>query len=332
MERILVLQLKRIGDLILNLPALDALRAARPEAHITVIVADACGQLAPIVKAADEVLTYRRRKLNLAVWRKVTFSKYDIALDFTGSDRSILMGVLSRATEKITYAKLANKKRWRLRVFDKLSDASVRDLHTVEYHLALLRELGIDAPVSDPVIDIPEETEHRVIRHLEGLGLNEAFALIHPGTARAEKYWPADRWAEVTDRLRGHGLKVALTGSAGREEQAELFKVRAATNAELVDLSGKFDLVELAAIIKHARIALGVDSAAMHLANAFTIPQVVLFGPTNPYHWGPRHHDARVMLSPHSEPVTEFNPKEPEGEMSALSTASVIRAIDSLLT
>lgn len=328
MERILVLQLKRIGDLILTFPALAALRAARPEARITLVVADAGGQLSPILPGADRAFVYRRSGTNGILWRHLLFSKYDTVLDFTGTDRSTIMAILSKARRKVTYAKLAEKKRWRGRVFKHLSGASVRDLHTVDYHLALLSEIGIPVPPLSPEITVPTAIREAVENRLAAIG---PFALIHPGTARAEKYWPAERWAEIATHLREqHHFPVVMTGSADVSEQAELEKLRT-LSPDLVDLSGALSLVEVAEVIRRARIAIGVDSAAMHLANAFLTPQIVLFGPTNPFHWRPRHTHARVLLGSHPDPVTDFQPRHEAEPMSALSTPPVIRAIDSLL-
>ncbi len=329
MERILVLQLKRIGDLILTFPALAALRSARPHASISVVVADAGGQLAPILPGADRTFVYRRSGSNVALWKHLLLSRYDTVLDFAGSDRSTIMAALSKARKKITYAKLAAKKDWRARVFNRLSEASVRDLHTVDYHLALLAEIGIDAPPSAPEITIPASVRESLDRRLSRIG---SFALVHPGTARAEKYWPAERWAQIAAHIRDrHRLPILMTGSADASEQAELEKLRAA-DPNILDLSGSLDLIELAEVIRRAKVAVGVDSAAMHLANAFRTPQIVLFGPTNPFHWRPRHADARVLLGSHPDPVTDFQPRHEAEPMSALSTPAVIRAIDSLLT
>ena len=328
MERILVLQLKRIGDLILTFPALAALRAARPEARISVVVADAGGQLAPVLPGADQTFVYRRDRSNISLWTHLLLSKYDAVLDFTGTDRSTIMAALSKAGKKVTYAKLAAKKRWRGRVFRHLSEASSRNLHTVDYHLALLREIGIDSPPAAPALRIPHDIRASIGQRLSAIG---PFVVLHPGTARAEKYWPPDRWADVAAHLRDHHrLALVMTGSTDPSEQAELEKLRALA-PDLIDLSGTLSLIELAEVIRRAHLAIGVDSAAMHLANAFQTPQIVLFGPTNPFHWRPRHAKARVLLGSNPNPVTDFQPRHAAEPMSALSTPPVIRAIDSLL-
>ncbi len=197
MERILVLQLKRIGDLILTFPTLAALRAARPDAQVTLVAAGAAGGLAELVPGVDRVLIYRKGKLNTGLWKTLLTGRYDLCLDFGGSDRSALMARVCGARRRATYAKLAAKSRWRRRLFDVQSEASVRALHTVDYHHALLAAAGIEAEPVSWSPDIPAAAAVRAA----ALCPSEPFALIHPGTAREEKYWPAERWAEVVDAL-----------------------------------------------------------------------------------------------------------------------------------
>ncbi|MEM9479752.1 MAG: putative lipopolysaccharide heptosyltransferase III [Verrucomicrobiota bacterium] len=327
MERILVLQLKRIGDLILTLPALSALREAKPDAHITIITADASGTLAPILPQADEVLNYHRKKNNLALWWTVLTNRYDITLDFTGTDRSILFARLSQAPLRVTFEKLASKKPWRQKVFHRLCDAKVRDHHTVDYHLALLETIGIKNPVADFQLHVPEEQTANARAILDREGVKENFVLLHPGTAREEKYWPANRWAAVADELHQSGQQVVITGADDLRERAEINAIQSRSKAPIIDLAGKLSLVELAAVIERAQLAIGVDTAAMHFAAAARTPQIVLFGPTNPFHWGPRHENAIVLLAGHEKPFNDWQPRHPEAAMEDLSTDAVTQAI-----
>ncbi len=316
-----MLQLKRIGDLVLTFPTLASLRAARPEARVTLVVSGGAGGLAGLAPGVDCVLVYRRGRANLGLWRRIALGGFDRCLDFSGTDRSTAMAKLSGAAQKATYANLAAKGQWRRRVFDVQSDASVRDLHTVDYHHALLGAAGIEAPQVPPSIEIPAAAAARVAP----LCPPGPFALVHPGTAREEKYWLAGRWAEVIDQL---DLPVVLTGADAPGERAHLEQIKAAAARETTDLAGRLDLVELAAAIARCEVAAGVDTAAMHLAAALGKPQAVLYGPTNPYHWRPRHARAAIALAGQDEPVKSFVPKHRAAPMDELSTAAVIRAIN----
>ena len=115
-------------------------------------------------------------------------------------------------------------------------------------------------------------------------------------------------------------------------ERTQIAAIKAATNGELIDLSGKTDLLTLAALVRKARLLITVDSAPMHFAAAWETPQVALFGPTNPFHWRPRSESALVLLGEFEGPVTKFDPMQQAVPMNQISTKSVIDAMESLLS
>jgi len=87
----------------------------------------------------------------------------------------------------------------------------------------------------------------------------------------------------------------------------------------------------LAALAKNAWLFLSVDSAAMHLAGAFATPQIALFGPTNPFHWRPRHARAIILTPGRMEPLTDFRPQYEAAPLREISTSQVTNAIKPLL-
>jgi ADP-heptose:LPS heptosyltransferase len=93
-------------------------------------------------------------------------------------------------------------------------------------------------------------------------------------------------------------------------------------------VSGKTDLLGLAAVIRGAKLLCGVDTAAIHLADAMHTPSLVLFGPTNPYHWRPRHAKSVILRSGTRPP---FTPQQKGGPMEDISVASVIDSLKELL-
>ena len=118
-ERILVLQLKRIGDLILTSPAIAALRATRPGAEIVLVVPKTCEGLAGCIGGVDRVLGWAPGSLNMGLWGSLLAGGWDLCLDFTGNDRSSLMALASRARLRVGYEKFCGGK-WRVRVFHRL--------------------------------------------------------------------------------------------------------------------------------------------------------------------------------------------------------------------
>jgi ADP-heptose:LPS heptosyltransferase len=154
---------------------------------------------------------------------------------------------------------------------------------------------------------------------------------LHPGSARQEKLWEAARWAQLIERFnRDNDFDLILTSGASKHEQTHIAAIKNET--KIIDLSGKTDLLTLAALIGEARLLVTVDSAPMHLAAATHTPQVILFGPTNPFHWRPRESPALILQGKTPQPVTEFSPVQPRLPMSQISTEAVISAMDFLLS
>jgi len=91
-------------------------------------------------------------------------------------------------------------------------------------------------------------------------------------------------------------------------------------------------LLTLTALVAKARLLMTVDSAAMHLAAATQTPQVVLFGPTNPFHWRPRESPVLILQGESITPMSEFRPKQAGAAMKEISTEAVINAMDLLLS
>jgi len=334
MNRILAIQIKRIGDLILTAPALASLKRAFPESELTLVTLGAAGQLVPAIPAVDEHFNYRYGRPNLSVWAALMTGRFDGALDFNGNDRSLLMTFLSGAEVRAGYTKRARGV-LRKPAYTATSDASLKEWHTIDHMGALLDAFGLPASAEpEPLmLSIPEETGDAAGAMLAAQGVDGPFAVMHPGTARVEKYWEADRWAAVADFLETEaGLPVVITGGRDPEEARHIRAIVSKSEAVPVVVAGQLSLLETAAVIARSELALGVDTAAMHLAAAFEKPQVVLFGPTNPYHWGPRHDRARVLLSGHPEPVAreQLPQKLPELSMKAIEAEQVLGAIDSL--
>lgn len=110
--------------------------------------------------------------------------------------------------------------------------------------------------------------------------------VIHPGAASAARRWPAERWAAVARAERAAGRRVVVTGGAGERSLALGIATAAGLQEDAV-LAGRTDLAGLAAVVAAAgRVACG-DTGVAHLATAFGVPSVVLFGPTPPHEWGP---------------------------------------------
>jgi ADP-heptose:LPS heptosyltransferase len=208
----------------------------------------------------------------------------------------------------------------------------------------LLRPIGVQPAEGEPlpVLSVPPLAARRVQILLRECGVPGDFALLHPGTAAAEKYWLPERWAEVILHLQHkHGLPCILTGGAEPEEQEHLRGIQTALAMlgagslpqPLVVLAGLLDLTLLTALTARCRIAVCCDTAVMHMASAFLRPQVSLFGPTNPFEWRPRHGHSMVICAASPLGITEaFSPQAVPAPMSEIPSSTVCRAVDQLLS
>ena len=336
MSGILVLQLKRIGDAVLTAAPLASLRARHSQARIALVLSGVCGEMAGLFPMVDEVLVWRPGRMNARVLAAVARGGWDAVLDFSGNDRSALLSLLSRAPSRAGYAKFSTNK-LRQKAWTALCDASVRDLHTVDFHQALVQTLWPDAPAQ-------EDSGHLQLCPDTVLPrLPQGYLLLHPGTAREEKYWLAVHWAEIMQRMQALAVPVVVTGGTGDYEQEHLASIRKAGGV-FADVSGKLSLTQLAGVIAGAGALVSVDTGVMHLASAFRIPQVALFGPTNPWHWAPRHSRALILhgatwcrgLPEKSGTATaagyrEMMPKAPREEMADITPAAVMAALTGVL-
>jgi ADP-heptose:LPS heptosyltransferase len=327
--KILVLQLKRIGDLVLTTPALAALRRHLPDAHLALALDEATRELLPALDFVDEALVYGRAGGNGALWRKLVFSHYDVCLDFTGNDRSALFSVLSKAPRRVTFS-WAQKSGMRSWFYNRFIDSSVRENHTVDHYLDLLKGVAPDITPAPMTLHLPEWAPKKAAQLLQEVGVTGDYVIVHPGSARPEKYWVPKRWAEVVAFVTNeYGLPCVLTGSRDPHEQEHIAAIK--RDGAVPDLSGRLDLLTLAALAQKTRLMLSVDSAAMHFAAAFSTPQVALFGPTNPFHWRPRHERAIILAAGHPELSFALKPHHQAAAMSELSTGRVTGAIKTLL-
>lgn len=326
--KILALQLKRIGDLILTTPALEALRTAFPEAHLALAVAPGCAGLLGAIEPLGTGIVLGRGR-GFAPWQQVLTGPWDLCLDFTGTDRSALATAASRAKERVTFAWVQRSK-WRALAYHRFVESSVRERPTMDHYLDLVRSVvpGDPAFLDAPRLLIPDAANAEAATLLREAGIDGPFVLLHPGSARSEKYWLPERWAEVIAALR---LPVVLTGGSDDFERAHLAAIQRKLSKPVVDLGGRGDLLTLAALVARAELVLSCDTAVVHLAAAFARPQIALFGPTNPFHWRPRHAQAVVLSAAQSDsPLREFSPRMKGAPMERISTALVFDAISTL--
>lgn len=323
--QVLILQMRRIGDLVLTTPVVRSLRRVYPGVTITLAIEGGSAGLLPCLDH-DQALVFHRGRWDVSTWWRLLRSSYDICLDLTGNDRAGLAAWLSSAPRKITFAR-KRLRRWQRRLFDGLAYSDVARRHTVEHYHAILHPLGENflGPAPAPELLLPPEDVEGVGEFLRQQGVSEPYVVVHPGTVKAEKYWTAEGWAEVIAGLLAKQRQVVVTGSPAQAEgqhleairQALCERVSEAQRAKGVrEVAGQLTLPQLAACLAGAEAVCGVDSAPLHMAEALGRPVCALFGPTCPHQWKPRR-EGSLTLTPlgRQEVGPEYYPGRPMHEL-----------------
>lgn len=311
--RILAIRLDNIGDVIMLSAALRELRAAYPNAHISLMTSPAGAQVTEMLPWVDQVLVWhavwQEIKPHFAYgpekeWELVSLLKageYDQAYIFTSFSQSpyppayacYLAGISDRIGQSKEFGGLVLT-HWVLPE----SDAT----YQVHRNLHLLRESGV--PVNDDRIEL--HIPDRVIEETDGilaeLGIQsgEEYILAAPGASAAARRYEARRFAEVCWRISTvTGLRVIAVGTEREREMMAPFLEAAEDHSGILPLIGQTSVAQLAAIIRHAALVLANNSASLHMAEAFGRPVAVFYSGTEyRSQWAPRYTPAIIFNRP----------------------------------
>lgn len=292
-QRILIVRLSAIGDVIHGLPVLGALRDAYPQARLAWVVEDRASGLLEGHESLDELIAVPRGWLKSprTVWqlrRRLRALQPEVSIDLQGLTKSAVVARLSGAPRRIGFgcAKGRELSRW---LNNELVTSSAD--HIVDCNLQLLGPLGIESPtVRFAVPESPQDAQW-ARQTIAEAGLEAGFAVINPGAGWPSKLWPADRFAAVAGYL-GRQLRVpTMVVWAGQKERALAERIVAGP-AGCARLAPPTTLTQLAALSRRARLFVGSDTGPLHLAVAVGTPCVGLYGPmpaerNGPY--GPGH-------------------------------------------
>lgn len=291
--KIVFVRTDRLGDVLLNLPAVAALREAYPESRITFLARPELVDLLSTVPEVDAVCSYQpgpragwwRRALRMGfAWR---VAAYDVAIISNPMRELHLAAYLAGIPQRIGY-----DRKWGGLLTARLPDRKHLGLrHEVEANTELLKPLGIEGAV--PAWRFPQllqqQDEARALLQQAGLSASEPFIVVHPWTSNPAKQWPWDRFRQLIDRfIEQAGKPVVLIG--GKAEAARLPRMLP-LRPEVINLVGCLTLPQLAGLLQCAERLISNDSGPAHLAAAVGLPTIVLFGAaveaTGPRRWGP---------------------------------------------
>ncbi|MFM7416904.1 MAG: glycosyltransferase family 9 protein [Alphaproteobacteria bacterium] len=298
--RILFISSTRIGDAVLSTGLLDHLMRAHPEARFTIV----CGRVAEGVfrrmPRLERLISLEKRPYSLhwlEIWGQAAATRWDLVVDLRASAIAWLLWTRAR----------------------KIIQGGRRPGHRLT-HLAAL--LGVDPPPLPVIWTAPEDTA----RAAALLPAGRPWLVLGPTANWHRKVWPVERFAELALRLTASdgalpGAGIAILGGPGDQERSMATPVLTAL-PQALDLVGKLDLPEVAAVLSRAAMFIGNDSGLMHLAAAAGAPTIGLFGPTPSDEYGPAGPKASAVLA---------DGPPGQGAMEDLPVARVLEAAEALI-
>jgi heptosyltransferase I len=306
-ERLLIVRLSAMGDVIHTLPAVYALREAFPQTQIGWLIEERWAELlcAPGYprrgrRSAPRPLVDEVHAVNLKAWGESLFSistlqraatiwndvrdaGYDAAIDLQGAMRSALLARWSGAS--VVYGAAEPRESpaslWYTR------KVVTRGRHVIEQNLSVARALvefpGETSP-PDVSCDLPHDprAEARIEQRLGEHGIGD-FAILNPGAGWGAKRWPAERYGEVARKLADQGVGSIFNYGPGEEELVRSAESASGGTARAMSCT----ITELIALTRRARLFIGGDTGPLHLAAALRVPVVAIYGPTDPARNGP---------------------------------------------
>ncbi|MGC1417081.1 MAG: lipopolysaccharide heptosyltransferase II [Candidatus Acidiferrum sp.] len=285
--KILIRATNWVGDAIMALPALRALRSRISEAQITILARPYVAAIYKNQRICDDLMFVDDK---VDVLNELRARKFDAALLLQNAFQAAWLVWRAGIPERIGYAR--DGRRFLLTKALPVPKFGEIPAHEQFYYLELLRRAGwIDTLPNETFIrlDVPEEAHQRAAEFLYSAGAqaNNLWVAIGAGASYGSaKCWPPDRFAELANRLQAQrGVDVILFGTS--TEAAVSSAIAAGMRRPPIDLTGKTSIADLPALLSQCHLFIGNDSGAMHVAAAVGLPVVAVFGPTDPFGTAP---------------------------------------------
>ncbi len=289
-ENILVCGVNWIGDTVMSMPAIQTLRKAHREAHLTLLVKSSLAELWKMHAAPDSLMILEPGLSGaLAAGGAIQEKNFDRAYVLPHSFRSALVPFLGRVPERIGLP--GHWRDWMLTRVVRPRNLAGRRHQAYEY----LDLFFPDAtpPLERPVLTVPIGAAERARETIAGLP--EPCVGLIPGAARGpSKRWPEESFVRLGRRLTGEWrCGVVVIGSPA--EQPLCGQIAGAIGRGALAIAGTLTLTEWVALLKACRLVIGNDSGGVHVAAAVGTPVVVIFGVTDPARTGPLGATQRVL-------------------------------------
>ena len=300
-KNILIIRLSAIGDVVFASPLIGALKRTYPNAKLSWLVEPAAAPLLKSHSDLDEVIIWPKvdwkalwkKRRFIQLWREFSSFKkflkskgYDLALDLQGLQKSALWAYLCGAPRRVGLG----SKEGSHRLMTEVVVREGNDERISSEYLKMAQYLSLDCQDFQMDIALPEDEDDYALTMRQAYG---EYIVICPFTTRPQKHWLDASWGELVEKLTEvfpQQRIVMLGGPLDHEASTNILKHAPG----LVSMVGQCSLTQTAALIKHAKLLVGVDTGLTHMGIAFNRPTIALFGSTCPY--SDTTHDNAVVL------------------------------------
>jgi len=300
-KKILIRATNWVGDVVMTLPALEAVRKNFPESSITILARPWVAPLFEDHPAVDGIITINKtgRMLTdfvekIRIIRLLRKGNFDLAILFQNAFEAAALTFLGGCKCRLGYN--TDGRRFLLTHPVAVTDEILK-VHQVEYYLELLRSMGWEAESGDPSLYVSDDNVERARYRLRlgGISKGDFIVALSPGAIfGGAKRWPPDRFAGIGDlAVAKWDAKVLVMGA---EKESHICNMLSSSmKYKPFNLCGQTSLGEAMGLISLCRFFVTNDSGLMHIAASLGVPTVAVFGPTDPIATGPRGSRAVII-------------------------------------
>src|SRR5882672_9487786 len=295
-ERILVIQFRQIGDVLLSTPVLRALRCAYPQSYLAFLTEPSPGRVLQGNPWLDEVIIRPRHATWRQQWqllRHIRRQHFKLVIDLIGNPRSAVLTRLSGARHRLAFARFPRSLLYTMLI----AHHHPVPEYTVAKRLRLLEPLGIRATDLTPLLPHTQREQDTVVTFLRAHTITprDFLVCIDPTHHVPTRQWPGAHFGALVDLLSERlGARVLLLWGPGEEAQVQAIAAAARSHPVLIPA---WDLQTLAALLARADFFIGCNSAPLHVAVSQGVPTLTIMGATLSINWIPPEPQHRAVLA-----------------------------------